>query len=214
MGLFIVDHLQSVFNLTQEPVGGNQVFGGFPGDVFLLGKAAQGVFGLYGPQVQVAPAPDQLLGLSEEFNFPDAAPAEFYIMPVDGDDRAAPFGIDLALDGMDVLDGCKIKVSAPDKRNHFGQEFAAGFQITGDRPGLDHGGAFPVLADGFIVGFGGGDGDGYGSRSWVRPQSEVGPEDITVAGPLVDQLDDEASQPNHVFLELVGLIGVNAVLVV
>ena len=61
-------------------------------------------------------APDQLLGLGEEFDLADAAAAELDVVAADGDVAMALDRVDLALDRVDVLDGGEVEVTAPDER--------------------------------------------------------------------------------------------------
>jgi len=58
---------------------------------------------------------DQLLCLDEEFNRANAAAPQFEIMPRDSDFRMTAHSMDLPLHRMNVSDGGKIKIFAPDK---------------------------------------------------------------------------------------------------
>ncbi len=61
------------------------------------------------------PAQDQLLGLGEELDFADAAAPQLDIVAGDRDLAMAFMGMDLALDGLDVLDGGEVQVAPPDE---------------------------------------------------------------------------------------------------
>ena len=63
----------------------------------------------------MAPAQDQLLGLGEEFDLADAAAPQLDIVAGDRDLAMADMGMNLALDGMNVLDGGEIQIAPPDE---------------------------------------------------------------------------------------------------
>ena len=111
-------------------------------------------------------------------------------------------GVDLALDGLDVLDSRKIQVAPPDKGYQVLQEHRAGLRITRAGARLDHGGAFPVLAHSLIVIQRriGGDGDLCGAG--IGTQAQIGAKDIAVAGDFAEQFDHAAHdihrRPAHV----------------
>ena len=86
------------------------------------GEAAQRLAGRPDPQLAQPAAPDQLLGLREEFDFADAAAAGLDVVALDRDSPAAAIGVDLTLDRVDVLDRRKIEVLAPDKRLQLAQK--------------------------------------------------------------------------------------------
>ena len=73
------------------------------------------------------------------------------------------------------------------------QELRAGLGIAGAGARLDHGGALPVLAHGFVIIQRriGGDGDLGGAG--IGPQAQIDAEDIAIGGDLGQQLD----QPAH-----------------
>ena len=71
-----------------------------------------------------APAQNQLLGLGEEFDLADAAAAQLDVVARDGDLAMTAMGMDLALDGMDILDGREIQIAPPDEGRDRGQEVA------------------------------------------------------------------------------------------
>ena len=75
----------------------------------------------------MAPAQDQLLGLGEEFDLADAAAAQLDVVARDRDLAMAAMGMDLALDGMDVLDGGEIQIAPPDEGLDGRQEVARRF---------------------------------------------------------------------------------------
>ena len=127
--------------------------------------------------------------MREEFDLADATAPELDVVPGDGDLAAAAMGVDLALDRADVLDGGKVEMAAPDEGLQPVQEARSGLDIAGDGLRLDHGGAFPVLAGGRVIGLGSADREGGRGRAGVRAQPQVGAEHIAVCRPLVHDRD-------------------------
>src|SRR5262249_14422958 len=131
-------------------------------------------------QGRVAPAPDQLLGLGEELDLADAAAAELDVVAADGDVVMTPDGVYLPLDRMNVLDGGKVQMLAPDERTHPMEKLLARRDVAGHRAGLDHRRTLPVLAHAFVVGLGRYHRHGKRGRGRIRAQPQVGAEDIAV----------------------------------
>ena len=163
MRLPIRHHLQPMFQPSQEAIGIGQVSGGA---AFYLARTSEcGKRAKRGrvSQSRIAPAPDQLQYLRGEFDFANAAPAKLHIMPGQLHRimrTLRPFmGVDLPLDGMDIRHRRKIQITPPDKRTNLAKKSIPRRTIRGDRPRLDHGRAFPILAHAFVIGDGGGDGD-------------------------------------------------------
>ena len=102
MGLRVVDHLQPVLDPAQEAVVLDQRLGRRRIDAAGGGEPAQRLAGRPDPQLGHPAAPDQLLGLGEEFDLADAAAAGLDVVPLDRDSSAALMRVDLALDRMDV----------------------------------------------------------------------------------------------------------------
>ena len=65
---------------------------------------------MVGSRNRIAAAEDQLLRLGEEFDLADAAPSELDIVTGDRDARMPAMAVDLALDGVDVLDGGVVRL--------------------------------------------------------------------------------------------------------
>ncbi len=122
-------------------------------------------------------------------------------MAADGDLTVALDGVDLALDRMNILDGCEIEVSAPDERAQVFQELGTGNGIARHGAGLDHRRALPILAHPFVIGFRGQHRHGEGRGSGIGPQPEIGAIDITVFGEVLQQADQIASQAHEAILE-------------
>ena len=129
-------------------------------------RSAPSVVGL--AQVGIAPAPDELQRLRQEFDLANAALAELHVVAGDARQRVARASasapplcsIDPPLHGVDVGDRGEVQAAAPDERPDRLQERRAQRQIAGHRARLDHRGALPVLAHAFVVGDGGGQRDG------------------------------------------------------
>ena len=113
MRLLVIDHLQAVLDPAQKAVIVDQGASGRRVDAAASGQPAQCLAGRADPQLGQPPAPDQLLGLGEEFDLADAATADLDVVAFDRDPAAAAMGVDLALDRMDVLDRREIEVPAP-----------------------------------------------------------------------------------------------------
>ena len=148
-----------------------------------------------------AAAPDELHGLGRELHAADAALAELHVVAGDALHRVGAVGqgggvvvVHAALHGADVGHGGEIQVAAPDEGADFAQEALAQGPVAGHRARLDHGGAFPVLAHALVVGQGGGQGDGGRGGPRVRPQTQVGAENIAVGVP---RLHKGAHIPRH-----------------
>src|SRR6266567_1119379 len=145
MGLRVVDHLQAVLEAAQKAVIVDQFSRSRRIDAAGSRKTAQGIASRSNLQLADPAAPDQLLGLGEEFDLPDTAPTGFNIVGFDVDSPAAPMRIDLALDRVDVLDRREVEVFSPDEGPQLTQKALRGNAIAGDRARLDQGSAFPIL---------------------------------------------------------------------
>jgi hypothetical protein len=122
VGLLILDHLQAVLEPAQEFVCLGQLLGGARVDAPGPFERGERVGGPRAAQARIAAAVDQLLGLGEELDLADAAAAELDVVARQGDLGAALVGVDLALDGVDVLDRPKVQVLAPDEGGELAQE--------------------------------------------------------------------------------------------
>ena len=214
VGLLVVHHLQPVLDLAQVAVNGDQVVRGLRRDAGLCGQGAQGIDGGDAAQFRLAAAPDELLGLDEELDLADSPAAELDVVPGQRDGAAAPVGVDLALDRVDVLDGGEIQVLAPDERRQPFEEGGPGLAVAGHRARLDHGGAFPVLTQAFIIGFRGQRGQGERRRPGVGAQPQVGPEDIPVGRALIHQAHETSGQAHEMVVQFLGPVGSDAFIVV
>ncbi len=127
-----------------------------------------------------APAQNQLLGLRKELDLANAAPAQFDIVACHRDLAMAAMGMDLPLDGVNILDRREIQIAPPDERLDRFQKGGAGLRIAGAGPRLDHGGAFPILPLAFVIGFRRFGGDRHLGRARVRPEPQIDAKDIAL----------------------------------
>ena len=208
MGLAVVDHLQAMLCPAQVSVRRDQLFGDLRRHAVLFGQGRESGDGGGRPERRHAAAPDQLLSLGEEFDLPDAAATELEVVAADGDFGTAAMCVDLALDGMNVLDRREIQVLAPEERFQMPEKTTARFIVSRHHPGLDQGCALPVLAGAFVVSLRRRDGNRYRGRPRVRPQPEVGAKDIAVPGPGFQHVDEVAhdadEKPRHVLTPGIG----------
>src|SRR6185295_7159680 len=103
-------------------------------------------------------------------------------------------GVDLALDGVDVLNRSEVQMLAPDEWFHRFQEARAGRGIAGTLARFDPGGAFPILSHALVVELGGLSGDGDLGGPGIGPQAEIDSKDVAVDGGLGEKLDESLDQ--------------------
>ncbi len=207
MGLLVVDHLQAVFGAPEEGIGVREVAPRRLGDMAQRGQRLKGLKRAAAAQFGLPAAPDQLLGLGEEFDLADAAPAQLDVVASHRDLAAAAMGVDLALDRMNVLDGGEIQRLAPDIGLQAGQELAAGRDVAGHRPGLDHRRPLPVLAEAFVIDLGRQHRERHRRRARIGTQPQVDAEHVALGGPFLQQLHQVAGQADDVVEQPVGLAG-------
>ncbi len=201
LGLVVVHHLQTMLDMAQIAIGGDHFLAGGGLDPSRRNQRADRIAGFRLPQPGIAPAPDQLLGLGEEFDFADPAAAELDVVPAHGDLAVTLHGVDLALDRVNVLDGGEVEMAPPDERPQMLQEVGARIRIAGDRARLDHRRALPILPHALVIGFGRQHRHGERRRAGIRPQPEVGAEDIAVFAVVLQQAYQIAGQPHEAVLQ-------------
>ena len=180
MGLPVGHHLQPVLHLAQERIGRFQRLGRRRWQVPGFHQQPHPIQRARHPQPRIMPAPDQLQRLGQKLNFPNAALAEFDIV-AEQPDRAVGFvQINPPLHRGNIGNGGKIPPTAPDKRADFPQEMLPQRQIAGHRAGFQHRRPFPVLPHAFVVDDGRRHRDTGRGRRRVRPQPQIGAEDIAV----------------------------------
>src|SRR5579871_818608 len=194
MRLLIVDHLKPMFEVAQEPVGVDQLRARPLRDKTARLQRLDSIDGPPFAERAIAAAQDQLLRLGEEFDLADAAPAELEVVARHRNRTMAGMGVDLALDGMNILDRRVVEAAPPHKRLEVFQKVFAGVPVSGASPRLDKGGALPVLSHLFVVTQRGIDGDRDLSRAGIRPQPEVDAEHIAVGRDFAEQPDEAANE--------------------
>ena len=153
-------------------------------------------------QLRLAAAGDQLLGLHEELDLADAAAADLDVVAGHRDGAEAVEGVDLPLHGVDVGDGREVQVLAPDVGRKLVQDGAARGDVAGHGPGLDEGGALPVLAEALVVVERGLGGERERRGAGIGPQAQIGAEHVAVAGALGEQAHEIARQAHEEGLHL------------
>src|SRR5690242_1123300 len=182
VGLRIVNHLQPMFEAAQEAIIVDQLRRGAEIDPARSREPAKCLAGRRDPQLRNPPAPDQLLGLGEKLDLPNASAARLDVVPFHRDPSTAAMRIDLALYRMDVLDGREVEVFTPDKGLQLVQKPASGGAVAGDWTRLDQRCALPILTDALIVGEGCGNRHCERGRGRIGAKPKIGTERITVAG--------------------------------
>ena len=187
--LLVGDHLQPVFDFAQEEIGRAQVRDRLARDPAFPAEFIQHVEGARATQARPLAAEDQLLGLHEKFDFADAAASQFHVVTGDRDLGMSPDRVDLALHRGNVRDRGIIEILSPNERHEIGEKSLSERLVAGGRPRLDQGRALPVLAKTFVIGIGGGQRDRDRRRTGIWTQPQIDAQDITVAGPLLQQPD-------------------------
>ena len=203
MRLQVVYHLQTVFEAAQKAVVVDQRRGGRRIDAAGRGEPAQRLAGRSDAQLAQPSTPDQLLGLGKEFDFPDAAAAGLDVVAFDRDPAAAAMRVDLTLDRVDVLDRGKIEVLAPEKGLQLAQKPVPRDPVAGDRPSLDQRRPFPILADAFIIGEGGGNRHRRRGRCGIGAKPQIGAKDVALLGALFENAPEIARQADEERLDAI-----------
>ncbi len=192
MGLLIPDHLQTVFDPPQEPIGTAQLGSGLRADPAAFSEAEQRLDRASRPEFRMSPARDQLLGLHEEFDIADAAAPELDVMAFDRD-RAMTFEFMHApLHRVDVGDGGIVEIFPPDEGRELAQENLAELFVAGGGPRLDQRRALPVLPEALVIRECGVGRERDLRRARIGPQPQVRAERIALARVLLQQLDEIA----------------------
>ena len=144
--------------------------------------------------LRIAAAEDQLLRLGEEFDLADAAASELDIVAGDRDARVPAMAVNLALDGVDVLDGGVVQALAPDEGLHVLQEQRARVGIAGALTRLDPGRALPILAHALVVKLGGHRRNRDLGCPRIGPQAQIDAKDVAIRGRLGEKLDEALHQ--------------------
>ena len=172
---------------AQKAVGVRELVARLVGDPALVAQGRQHVEGAPAAQSRAPAAEDELLRLDEELDLADAAASELDVVARDGDLVVPAHGVDLPLHRMDVGDGREVEIFAPDEGPQILQKALAERDIARDGPRLDERGALPVLADGFVIGVGGGQRHRGRRRAGIGPQAVIDAVHVAVGGALLQQ---------------------------
>ena len=151
MGLLVGHHLQTMLDAAQEKISLGQLVARRGVDPAVGSEHGKRIDGLTATQLWMPPAGDELLGLREKLDLPDAATAKFDIVAFDRDFTMAAISMDLLLHRMHIGNGGVVEIFAPDERRQVADESLACREVAGDSACLDQRGAFPVLAPALVI---------------------------------------------------------------
>ena len=197
VGLSVAHHLQTMLDFAVRAVMGGQFGGHIGGYPTLIRKRRQSCNGAARPKINIAPTRNQLAGLGEKLDLPNAADPQFQVVALDYHRAMQLAVVPYAQPHvMGVLNRCKIKMLAPDKRGQCFQEPRARVQITGAGARLDVSGALPRAPDAFIVAFGSRHRQADGRHRRIRAQAQINAKDIAFAGLIRQQGCHLAGHPD------------------
>src|SRR5690606_6115897 len=110
------------------------------------------------------------------------------------DGRASVMRIDLALDGMDILDRREVEILAPHEGPKAVEEARARDTVSGHLTGAAHGGALPIPSDALVIRLCRPDGEGDRGRAGVGAQAQIDAEDGAILGPYGQERDEIARE--------------------
>ncbi|NMD08468.1 MAG: ATP-binding cassette domain-containing protein, partial [Phyllobacteriaceae bacterium] len=189
VGLLVINHLASVFEAAQFGVATLHVSCSVSRNPLRFGQGIQHGHGGAAAQCRVSSTGDELLCLDEELDLADAATAEFQVMALYCDLAMALHGMDLADEGLHILDRREVEILAPDIGAQTLEKLFAECDVARNGTGLDEGGAFPVLSEVLVIMGCRLNGDGYLRGTRVRSQAEVRAEDIAMFVHVLQQGD-------------------------
>ena len=197
VGLLVFHHLQPVLDAAQEEIGRAQFIRGIGRNPASFGEVIERLDSPPRPELGVAAAGDELLGLGEELDIADAPAPELDVVALHGDGAMPLEGMHPPLHGMDVGDRGEVEILPPDEGRELGQELLACRDIAGRDPCLDQGGALPILAEALVIGEPRLDRERNLRRARIGPEPEIGAVDIAVGGVLLEQTDEIAREPHE-----------------
>ena len=139
--------LHPVFQPPEQEVTALQASGEVSVDDGLVGQPLQRVHGHRRLQARMPPAPEQLLGVDEEFDIPDAAAPELEVETSGLLERGlvptltsqiGVLGADAGLEVGDLLDHREIEVPPPEVGMQVGEQRLTRRPVTRDHACLDH----------------------------------------------------------------------------
>ena len=197
VGLLVGDHLQPVLDRAQKPVSSCELVARRRVDPVAGGQRVERRQCFAQPQLRVSPASDELLGLHKKFDLADAAAADLDIVSFDRDLAMAAEGMDLLLHGVDVGHRSEVEIFAPDERRERLAQRVTGGNVAGAGARLDQRRPFPVPANAFVVVERSRGRDRDLRRGRIRPQPQIGAENIAVHGALLQEFHQRAREPHE-----------------
>ncbi len=187
LGLLVRHHLDAMLDGAQELIGLGKLGSRLGRNPLRIRKGIEHVERAIAAQFRIAATGDELLRLHEEFDLADAAAAELDIV-AEHRDLAMPLDrVDLALQRLDVGDGGKIEIFAPDIGNETREEFFAERPVAGDGARLDHRGALPVLAHILVIDRRRFDRNGDLGGARIRTQPQIDAKDISIFSHVLEE---------------------------
>ncbi len=187
MRLSVVHHLQPVLDHAESIICLAEHLRFILGNLPRCGQCIERRTGPAKPQARIATAVDQLMRLSEKFDFANSATPGLEVEPGARFFRPRMIGADSHSQLPNFLDRAKIQAAAPDERTDRGEEFLACGNIARRCPSADEGGALPCQRRAFVMR----QRSIAGNRQWADfgcgTQAQIDPEDIAFLGVLAQQ---------------------------
>src|SRR6185295_5590912 len=149
--LLVIHHLQAMFDDSKETVSFFHCVARLDIYPFVRTKFVERRQRVAVAKRRIAAACDQLLRLRKKFDLTNATTAEFDVMSFDRDFTVAAISVDLPLHCVNVGKCDEIEIFTPDERREFMKDRLADRYIAGARARLNHGSAFPVLANALVI---------------------------------------------------------------
>ena len=197
LGLPVLVTLDGVFTVAQEQVGRGEFRHRLHGQATQFPALLQHRQQFALLQAEVAPSPDQLEALGDEFHLADTAVSQLDVVF-----QPAPAHLagDHLLHAAQALDDPEIHVAAKHEGSQGGHQFRNAVLRTGNRARLDQGVALPVPPLVLVVLFQGGEIVHQGTALAVGPQAHVHAEYKAFRGHLVQGLDHRPAHPGEELL--------------
>ncbi len=138
-------------------------------------------------QFRTPSAEDELLRLHEELDLADPSPPELDVVAGDRDLVVPAHRMDLPLHRVHVGDRGEIEILAPDERREVLQKSLAQADVARHGTRLDKRGALPILPHRLVIGVGGGQRHGGGSRARIRAEPIIDAMDVAVWRALLEK---------------------------
>ena len=184
MSLLVIQHLDAVFDGTEEIIAATQTFSDLPLDNARRSHGCERVLRPGLAQFRAAPAEDQLLHLRKELDLAHAAPAQLYVEIRRVQFRMAAMGVDLPLDRMDVGNRPIVEMPAPDIRLQIVEVGIASLCVARADARLDVRHALPVLTDAFVIAGRKLGRDCRAGRRRIRAKPQISAEHVAIGGAL------------------------------